>query len=44
MKNTGVDESQVGIKTAWKNINFIYADVTTLMAEYEEELESLLKR
>ena len=44
MKNTGVDESQVRIKTVWKNINnFIYADDTTLMAEHEEELESLLK-
>ena len=43
MRNAGLDESQAGIKTARKNINiFRYADDTTLMAESEEELKSLL--
>ena len=42
-KNTGLDESQAGIKIARRNINNLrYADDTTLMAESEEELKSLL--
>ena len=42
MRNTGLEEAQAGIKTAWKNINNLrYADDTTLMAESEEELKSL---
>ena len=45
MRNTGLDEAQVGIKTARRNINNLrYADDTTLMAESEEELKSLLKK
>ena len=44
MKNAGLEEAQAGIKIAWRNINnFKYADDTTLMAESEEELKSLLK-
>ena len=43
MRNTGLEEPQAGIKTAGRNINnLIYADDTTLMAESEEELKSLL--
>ena len=43
MRNTGLEEAQAGIKTARKNINNLsYADDTTLMAESEEELKSLL--
>ena len=43
MRKTGLDEAQAGIKTARKNINNLrYADDTTLMAEREEELKSLL--
>ena len=43
MRNAGLDETQAGIKTAGKNINNLrYADDTTLMAESEEELKSLL--
>ena len=43
MRNTGLDEAQAGIKIARKNINNLrYADDTTLMAESEEELTSLL--
>ena len=43
MRNAGLDESQAEIKTARRNINSIrYADNTTLMAENEEELKSLL--
>ena len=43
MGNTGLEEAQGGIKIAWRNINNIrYADDTTLMAESEEELKSLL--
>ena len=43
MKNTGLDVAQAGIKIARKNINNLrYADDTTLMAESEEELKSLL--
>ena len=45
MRNTGLDEAQGGIKTARRNINNIqYADDTTLMAESEEELKSLLMK
>ena len=43
MRNAGLDEAQAGIKIAWRNINNLrYADDTTLMAESEEELKSLL--
>ena len=43
MRNAGLDEAQSGIKIAGRNINNLrYADVTTLMAESEEELKSLL--
>ena len=43
MRNTGLDETQAGIKIAGRNINNLrYADDTTLMAESEEELKSLL--
>ena len=45
MRNTGLGESHAGIKIAWRNINNLrYADDTTLMAESEEELKSLLKK
>ena len=45
MLNAGLDESQAGIKIARRNINNLrYADNTTLMAESEEELKSLLMR
>ena len=45
MRNAGLDEAQAGIKTARRNINnFRYADDTTLMAESEEELKSLLMK
>ena len=45
MKNTGLDEAQAGIKIAGNNINNLrYADDTTLMAESEEELKSLLMK
>ena len=45
MRNTGLDEAQAGIKIARKNINNLrYADDTTLMAETEEELKSLLMK
>ena len=45
MQNAGLDESQVGIKIAGRNINNLtYADDTTLMTENEEELKSLLVR
>ena len=44
MWNAGLDEAQAGIKIAMRNINNLrYADDTTLMAESEEELKSLLK-
>ena len=44
MRNAGLEEAQAGIKIAWRNINNLrYADDTTLMAESEEELKSLLK-
>ena len=43
MRNTGLEEAQAGIKIAGRNINNLrYADDTTLMAESEEELKSLL--
>ena len=43
MRNTGLDEAQAGIKIARRNINNLrYADDTTLMAESEEELKSLM--
>ena len=43
MRNAGMDEAQAGIKIARRNINNLrYADDTTLMAESEEELKSLL--
>ena len=43
MRNAGLEETQVGIKIAGRNINNLrYADDTTLMAESEEELKSLL--
>ena len=45
MRNDGLDEAQAGIKSARRNINnFRYADDTTLMAESEEELKSLLMK
>ena len=43
MRNSGMDEAQIGIKIAGRNINNLrYADDTTLMAESEQELKSLL--
>ena len=43
MRNTGLEEAQAGIKITGRNINNLrYADDTTLMAESEEELKSLL--
>ena len=45
VQNARLDEAQAGIKIAWRNINNIrYADDTTLMAESEEELKSLLMK
>ena len=45
MRNTGLDEAQAGIKFAGRNINNLrYADDTTLMAESEQELKSLLMK
>ena len=45
MRNAGLEETQAGIKIAGRNINHIrYADDTTLMAESEEELKSLLMK
>ena len=45
MRNAGLDEAQAGIKITWRNINNLrYADDTTLMAESEEELKSLLMK
>ena len=45
MRNAGLEETQAGIKIAGRNINnFRYADDTTLMAESEEELKSLLMK
>ena len=44
LRNAGLEETQAGIKNAGRNINNLrYADDTTLMAEIEEELKSLLK-
>ena len=43
MRNSGLEETQAGIKIAGRNLNNLrYADDTTLMAEHEEELKSLL--
>ena len=45
MRNAGLDEAQAGIKIAGRDINSLrYADDTTLMAESEEELKSLLMK
>ena len=45
MRNTGLEDEQAGIKIAGRNINNLsYADDTTLMAESEEELKSLLMK
>ena len=45
MRNAGLEEAQAGIKTAGRNINNLrYADDTTLIAENEEELKSLLMK
>ena len=45
MRNAGLEETQAGIKIARRNINNLrYADDTTLMAESEEELQSLLMK
>ena len=46
MRNAGLEEAQAGIKIAGRNINnqYQYADDTTLMAESEEELKSLLMK
>ena len=45
MRNAGLEEAQAGIKIAGRNINKLkYADDTTLMAESEEELKSLLMK
>ena len=45
MRNVGLDESQAGVKTARRNLNSLrYADDTTLTAESEEDLQSLLMK
>ena len=45
MRNTGLEEAQAGIQIAWRSINNLrYADDSTLMAESEEELKSLLMK
>ena len=45
MRNVGLEEAQAGIKIAGRNVNNLrYADDTTLMAESEEELKSLLMK
>ena len=45
MRNSGLEEAAAGIKSAWRDINKLrYADYTTLMAESEEELKSLLMK
>ena len=45
MRNTGLEEAQAGIKIARRNINNLrYADDTTLMAESEEEVKSVLMK
>ena len=45
LRNAGLEETQAGIKIAWRNINHLrYADDTTLMTESEEELKSFLMK
>ena len=45
MQNAGLDEAQTGIEIAGRNVNHLrYADDTTLMAEIEEELKSLVMK
>ena len=44
MRNAGLEEAQAGVKIAGRNISLRYAEDTTLMAESEEELKSLLKK
>ena len=45
LRNPGLEEAQAGIKIAWRNFNNLrYADNTSLMAESEEELKSLLMK
>ena len=44
MRNAGLEETQAGIKTVGRNINFRYGDDTTLMAESKEELKNLLMK
>ena len=44
MRNAGLEEAQAGIKIAGRNVNNLYADDTTPMAEVEEELKSLLMK
>ena len=45
MRNAGLEEAQAGIKIAWRNINNLrYANDTTIMAESEEEVKSLLMK
>ena len=45
MRNAGLEETQAGINIAWRNINNLrYGDDTTLMAESEEELKSVLMK
>ena len=44
MRNAGLEETQAGIKIAQRNVNLRYADDTTLMAESELELKSLLMK
>ena len=44
MRNTGLEEAQAGIKIAWRNISNLRYDDTTLMAEREEKLKSLLMK
>ena len=44
MRNAGLEEAQAGIKIAGRNLNLGYPDDTTLMAESEEELKSLLMK
>ena len=45
MRNTGLEETQAGIKVAWRNVNNLrYVDDTTLMAEKEEELKHFLMK
>ena len=44
MRNAGLEETQAGIKIVGRNLNNRYSDDTTLMAESEEELKSLLMK